>query len=61
MKDSKGRTYDAWILKHRNGHFIMHTFRQRRVDAWKAPTLSRAKLRRMGIRAVKVRLLEVLE
>lgn len=61
MKDSEGRSYDGWVLKDRKGRLYIRSFERRRTMAWAHFTLNRKKFRRAGWRAVKVRVVKVVE
>ncbi len=61
MKDSEGRRYDGWVLRSRSGHLLLFSFSMTRSKAWAKTAQSRRKLYRMGVRAVKVQVREVLE
>ena len=61
MKDVAGREYDGWVLKHANGRLILHTFSRTRTQAFGQTRIARPKLRRMGLRAVKVVVREVID
>ncbi len=75
MKDSEGRDYDGWCMKYpedwKGYGLASWTFGTTRVDAWHNllgtfATLGdrerwHRKIRRAGYRAVKVRLVEVVE
>ncbi len=73
MKDSKGRVYDGWCMKYPEkwGYgLVAHSFATTRTRLWDewigcyyegSPANQIRRYRRLGFRAVKVRLLEVVE